>query len=796
MKNMEVPISSEEYQLMLENVQAGWWKADFSDNYYLCSDYIIKLLGLTDARLTFLAFRDLIREDYASHVTAEFLSIRGQDIYEQVFPIRTCFGEQWVRSKLCRKEIDPAGHIIASGLLQLLPDWTFEKKRTSGSRPINDILHHLGSLSRSLGSFIQTDNLSVSIQKALIETFHSFGPVAGRAYILNLDWVRQVINCTYEHCSKGVKSLKNDVKNLPLSSLPWFMDKIGHNQPILISTLDDLPPEARQEHAFLINEEVKSVILIPMVIKDHISGCMGIDIVEHPRYWSHEDYQWLSSVTNLISIVTEMTKAREDLNRKGKILKNIYANIPVGIELYDKDGYLVDLNYKDMEIFGIRSKHDVIGINIFENPNVPADIITQMKKRKPVTFRLNYTFDQLGNYYPSKKKGHLEITTKVSMLYNAKKELLSYVLINIDNTEKIIAYNRIEEFETIFTLISTYAKVGYAKYDLLSREGFAINQWYENLGETPGTPLKNVLCIYSHVHPDDRAVMLDFFEKAKQGKAKHISRELRIETRGGWKWIRAYVLCNTPNPVDGRLETYCINYDITELKENQLQREKAVELDRLKSAFLANMSHEIRTPLNAIVGFSSLLAETDEPEEKEQFIEIIQKNNDLLLQLITDILDLAKIESNTIEFKFAEVDIDEMCREIAASFRIKMPDGVRLIYEHKSEPCLISSDSIRLTQVISNFLNNAIKYTTRGSITLAYESIPGAIRFSVTDTGDGIPPEVREHIFDRFYKGNQFKQGTGLGLSICETIVKRLGGEIGVQSEVGQGSTFWFTIPV
>ena len=238
---------------------------------------------------------------------------------------------------------------------------------------------------------------------------------------------------------------------------------------------------------------------------------------------------------------------------------------------------------------------------------------------------------------------------------------------------------------------------------------------------------------------------------------------------------------------------------IFRLKESKCSQEKMIQKAeraiQKKNMFLSNMSHEVRTPLNAIVGFSQLLAETDDPEERHEFVEIIDSNNRMLLQLISDILDLAKIESGTMDFKFADMSVKEVINEIVTSFRIKMPDNVALIAPKDSPECQIYSDRMRLTQVISNFLNNAIKYTSEGCITLAYEIIGDEIKFSVTDTGDGMSQEIQAHIFDRFYKGNTFKQGTGLGLSICETIVNRLGGRIGVNSELGKGSTFWFTHP-
>ena len=488
-------------------------------------------------------------------------------------------------------------------------------------------------------------------------------------------------------------------------------------------------------------------------------------------------------------------KISKMIDHNEMIFRKLYVNLPVGVELYDRDGYLIDLNAKDMEIFGIRSKKDVLGVNIFSNPILPKDVIKKLKENKSVNFRLNYSFKKVDDYYNTSKVGELDIVTKASILYDQRGEPSSYLLINLDNTEKMIAYNRISEFENVFTLVSVYAKVGYALYDLYTFEGYAIKQWYENMGEKDGTPLSQIIGIYSYIHPNDAGYINSFFEEVKQGKAHHFRREVRVKSGDGWKWICANITRNPQSVDPNKPEMICINYDITELKDSQLKRERAEELDRLKSAFLANMSHEIRTPLNAIVGFSQLLAETDDPEERHEFVEIIDSNNRMLLQLISDILDLAKIESGTMDFKFADMSIKEVINEIVTSFRIKMPDNVALIAPKDSPECQIYSDRMRLTQVISNFLNNAIKYTSEGCIILAYEIIGDEIKFSVTDTGDGMSQEIQAHIFDGFYKGNTFKQGTGLGLSICETIVNRLGGRIGVNSELGKGSTFWFTHP-
>lgn len=242
-----------------------------------------------------------------------------------------------------------------------------------------------------------------------------------------------------------------------------------------------------------------------------------------------------------------------------------------------------------------------------------------------------------------------------------------------------------------------------------------------------------------------------------------------------------------------------IEWDITELekikRELQTSKEKAEMSDKLKSAFLANMSHEIRTPLNAIVGFSHLIAESDDAEERKTYYNIVNANNERLLQLINEILDLSKIESGTIEFSFGPASLHNLCREVYDAHIFRTPQGVSLVYESSDESLMIETDKNRVFQVISNLIGNAVKFTKEGSISYGYKLVDNQIVFHVTDTGTGIEPEKVGRVFERFAKLNNHAQGTGLGLSICKSIVERLGGKISVSSEFGKGTTFTFTLP-
>ncbi|MDR1919995.1 MAG: hybrid sensor histidine kinase/response regulator, partial [Tannerellaceae bacterium] len=233
-------------------------------------------------------------------------------------------------------------------------------------------------------------------------------------------------------------------------------------------------------------------------------------------------------------------------------------------------------------------------------------------------------------------------------------------------------------------------------------------------------------------------------------------------------------------------------------EELRKAKEKAEEADRKKSVFLANVNHEIRTPLNAFVGFSNLLSETDNPSEQKEYVDIIQANNELLLQLINDTLDLARIEAGMSEFVYTDVNLNTLLSHIEQASRIKLTSEVEIVFEKKQAPCVIRTDKNRLSQVISNLIDNALKFTKKGRVCFGYRKREQEqdVYFYVSDTGMGISKEQLGDVFERFVKLNPFMQGTGLGLPVSRSIVQHLGGEIGAESEYGAGSTFWFTLPL
>lgn len=497
----------------------------------------------------------------------------------------------------------------------------------------------------------------------------------------------------------------------------------------------------------------------------------------------------------------DMASAYQALQYSERLLSNIFKCLPIGIELYDMDGVLVDLNDKELEMFHIEKKENVLGINIFDNPIFPKEMKERLKKNEDADFTFRYDFSKVGSYYQNtQKQGTIDLMTKVTTLYNSEHQPINYLLINADKTETTVAYNKIQEFEEFFELVGDYAKVGYAHFNILSGHGYAQKSWYRNVGEADETPLSDIFGTYRHFHPDDRALLIRFLDDARKGLTTQLSKEMRVLREDGtYTWTHVNLLVKKYAPQDRIIEIISINYDITELKRTEEMlvkaRDKAEASDRLKSAFLANMSHEIRTPLNAIVGFSSLLTSTESAAEKELYNSLIGHNNKLLLNLINDVIDLSKIESGYLELRPDWVNLTELLDESVAEYAHQVPSGVELLTNYPAHDSLVELDKLRIKQILSNFLSNALKNTTTGHVEVFYEVDHQSVRIGVKDTGRGIPQNMLEKIFERFEKLDSFAQGAGLGLPICKLIVEKMNGRILVDSQLGIGTTFIIELP-
>ena len=667
----------------------------------------------------------------------------------------------------------------------------------------NNMLSRQNVISKLLLELPKEQDHKKIINGVLNEILEVFESSLTYIYIFTPDQKRMALKYG---AAKGGKTVDvGSCIEVSIDAIPCWSRTILAGKKIVIDNINTIKDKEPCEYDRLSELGFRSAISYPLIENGKVWAFIGASN-DKLRVWSENDIQWFTSIANIINLAALVRRNRENANKYNEELKkqktffeNIFDNIPISISVFDENTRMKSFNNKFIEMFGIINSEEVLGKGFFRN-QCSKDRMDNVETVDSTEHHIDFDFDKA--FYHSSRSGKIKLNMKVIKLYDNLGKHYGFVNMSMEDTDRFLAMNRIHEFENFFSIISDFAKIGYSKVNIFNNEGYAIKQWYKNLGETETTPLRNIVRTYKNMHPDDCEKMKENLAKALNGKVKSFSMETRVRrtsSNNSWNWLRYYIVVTNYIPANGIVEIIGVNYDITELKEktNALRkaRDKAETTDKLKSAFLANMSHEIRTPLNAIVGFSNLLCESEDSADRNEFKSIIHSNTKVLLQLISDILDLSKMESGALDFVFKRMDVNSLCYEVIRSLQNRVNPNVALTFGKHLQECHIVSDVTRLQQLLTNFLTNAIKHTTKGEIQLGYNIMGSNIVFYVSDTGTGIPKELQRKIFDRFVKLDNFIQGSGLGLSICKNIAKQLGGKITLESVEGQGSTFRFTMP-
>ena len=589
-----------------------------------------------------------------------------------------------------------------------------------------------------------------------------------------------------------------------------------HLLPVIKSRLDGASHPHRVETTAMgtppsvINyaDYVEIGLLLGLCPDDTVFGMKPPTFFERNKYYLA---LFFSLMALAVIYVIWLRRALHERSRRLEIMRSyssLVENMPVlyaRVELiFDPGARIIDYVYREVnptfEKY-ILPKEKILGkkyseLNPDYSPELP-DRYSELNDNRQITFQ----------YYLEKTKTHLTVIS----IHSKTKGCVD--VFGVDNTELVLTQQMLKSTNHKLSAALDAADMTPWKWDLqtgllscnVSHDLYVTEEEVTHDGNLIIVPTS---ACFAKICDEDRERVRDAFERLANGETQKMREEYRVgrqwlpsPQQNEWVEVRAAV---DERDANGKpLSLIGTSMTVTQRKEMEealvQAKVKAEEANTLKSSFLANISHEIRTPLNAIVGFSSLLvsAERGISEEKQEYINIIENNNTLLLQLISDVLDLSKIEAGTMEFDYAPVDVHGLFIELEDTFRLRnKKSGICICYHRRTTECVVKADRNRLVQVMMNLMNNAVKFTGEGSIEFGFDvREDGFLHFYVTDTGCGIPEERLEEIFGNFVKLNSFVQGTGLGLTICRAIVERMGGKIGAVSRLGQGSTFWFTLP-
>lgn len=617
-----------------------------------------------------------------------------------------------------------------------------------------------------------------------------------------------------EQLKKELSILRNEnISNRPVSFKEKYAVRILDSLPDMLTVLNqnevgiEVVSNEETNHVGISNKDFKGMYMREMVPPEayhNIHSNMrqavstgAVSTAHHELDFNGEHHHYENRIFPLdeeyVLIMCRDITERVTTQRQLEVFKSVLDKVSDSILAVSEDGTLVYANKQFIEEYGVTQQMGIQKI---------YDLPVSMTTKEAWERRLQEIRDNDGTFayraaYMRKGEDKERMHQVSTFLIRENNEELTWFFTQ-DITDVIKKQDELRELNLLLDGILNNIPVYLFVKD--PENDFRYLYWNKAFADHSGIPASKAIGHTDYEvfpsHGDAEKFRKDDLELLQTHKRIDMQ-ETYLSANGEARIVQTL---KALVPMEGRKPLLIgISWDITNLQNIEQElikaRIKAEQSDRLKSAFLANMSHEIRTPLNAIVGFSQLLPAAETAEEKKLYSGIINQNSDILLQLINDILDLSKIEAGTLEYIKRPMNLGEVCRTIYAVHKERVKEGVTLVFDNVDENLFIEGDQNRIMQVITNFLTNASKFTYEGEIRLGFERTDKNIRVYVKDTGIGIEPEKVDHVFERFVKLNSFAQGTGLGLSICQMIIEKIGGEIGVTSELGKGSTFYFTIP-
>ncbi|MDF9828855.1 ATP-binding protein [Parabacteroides sp. PF5-6] len=639
---------------------------------------------------------------------------------------------------------------------------------------------------------------------------------ADRIYIGYFNDEESTISFIHESTAEGVEDatslLNRRFKHKKIyeeKDYPFWIGNIKNGIDTIISDVDKLPMISDTEIPLMKENHVQSSLTTSIHKEGKVCGFLGIEYVNRKHKWKASDIEAVHFFANIFSVVIENEYMhKEIINSSLEAFKNerifqiIFETLPVGIELYDENGLLRKINPYDLDLLDAREE-DILGVNLFENPNISKECFEQIKKGIPTTFENDYHFDKVNaGYYPSGNKGKvMRLLGKCTPLKDKDNKVFGYLQLVHHDTSY---YQKKEELRANLAKLQMAIDAQEAffwEYDVKNDKTIidikSLERTHkEHLHAFQKLHSGNKQHYFEYVHPEDVDKLKKEVTKVLSGQIDSCKESYRVSIEEKQYWLSTCFQIFTYDDNKKPEIIVCLTTDITEQREKDLELIKIREFNHIRTTFVSNISHEIRTPLNAILGFSKVIADSNKAEETQYFNDVIQQNNGILLHMIDSILSFTQIEAGPIPYKREMTDLKEICQSALHLKSFADRPEIEFVFDRDLPSLPVYTDKEYTKQVIYHLLDNANKFTAQGRIALAYRlNENGEALVEISDTGIGLTPEEINKVFDQFYKIDDLQRGVGLGLSIAQRFISDLGGRLGVESKKGEGSRFWFTLP-